>query len=91
LGRPPADPASATSQDGSSLQIAAVPAVVASVTSLRQTLTEWARASRPYPEQIVEVRTATYEALANVVQHAYRPDHTGVLDLDAVCTRRRTR
>jgi anti-sigma regulatory factor (Ser/Thr protein kinase) len=58
---------------------------------LRQRLTDWARGIGLHPEQIIEFRTAAYEALANVVQHAYRPDHTGVLDLSADCSPARTR
>lgn len=59
-----------------------VPALPAPTTALRSELADWVRRTG-LPEETVEIVTlATYEALANVVQHAYAPD-TGMVDLRA--------
>lgn len=59
-----------------------VPATVAALAEAREQLTAWAGTSGLDAEQIEDVALATYEAMANVVDHAYdRPG--GVFDLHA--------
>jgi serine/threonine-protein kinase RsbW len=65
------------------LRVAAVPAVATSLTWLRQVLTDWALHTPLCPEQVVELRVAAYEALANVVEHAYRRGGAGIVDVHA--------
>lgn len=60
-----------------------VPAVAGRLAALRHTLAEWAgRVGLPTADREALV-LASYEAMANTVEHAY-PDHTqGVLDVKA--------
>jgi serine/threonine-protein kinase RsbW len=53
--------------------------------SVRYAVTEWAGRTPLTPEQLEAVRLATYEAAANVVEHAYCDGQVGVLELDAAC------
>jgi serine/threonine-protein kinase RsbW len=64
------------------LRCEGVPAVAARLPGLRRRLTDWARQIGLGPERIDALRLASDEALANVVQHAYR-GRRGVLDLYA--------
>lgn len=58
-----------------------MPAVAAELGPVRRALTEWAASTPLRPDQVEAFRLATYEAAANVVEHAYRRDRNGVLDL----------
>jgi serine/threonine-protein kinase RsbW len=60
----------------------AVPAVADRLPQLRQALRDWARGAGLSREAIHDLVLACYEAMANVVTHAY-PDSPGVLDLNA--------
>ncbi|WP_307849528.1 ATP-binding protein [Qaidamihabitans albus] len=61
-----------------------VPARVEQLSALRHALADWAHRRGVAGEQIDAMTLATYEALANVVEHAY-PDAEGTLDLRARC------
>ena len=59
-----------------------VPTTATALAESREQLAAWARAAGLDAEQIEDVALATYEAMANVVDHAYdRPG--GVFDLHA--------
>lgn len=62
-----------------------MPAVAVELPSLRQTLTRWAERTPLRSEQVEALRLASYEAAANVVEHAYLPDRAGRLGLEATC------
>lgn len=64
------------------LRCEGVPAVAGRLPGLRRHLTDWARQVGLGPERIDALRLASDEALANVVQHAYRGGR-GVLHLYA--------
>lgn len=66
-----------------------MPALVAQLRPLRQALTEWAHYTPLRSEQVEALRLACDEAAANVVEHAYSGNHTGTLELDAICRLRR--
>ncbi|WP_225978432.1 ATP-binding protein [Gandjariella thermophila] len=59
-----------------------VPAVAERLTPLRHALADWARRVGLSPEITHDVVLASYEAMANVVEHAYHGGG-GVLDLHA--------
>jgi serine/threonine-protein kinase RsbW len=61
-----------------------VPAAAARLTGLRHALTEWAEGSGLAPEDREALTLASYEAMANSVEHAYAGQVQGVLDLRAV-------
>ncbi|OLF15140.1 ATP-binding protein [Actinophytocola xanthii] len=61
-----------------------VPAAPARLTSLRHALAEWAERSGLSREDREALVLASYEAMANSVEHAYAGQLQGVLDLRAV-------
>lgn len=61
-----------------------VPAAAARLTALRHALTEWAEQSGLTPDDREALILASYEAMANSVEHAYAGQVQGVLDLTAV-------
>lgn len=65
-----------------------VPAAATELAPLRRAITEWAQRTPLHPEQIDAVRLASYEAAANVVEHAYS-NGAGSLNLEASCSIRR--
>jgi serine/threonine-protein kinase RsbW len=66
----------------STLWLTDVPATAAALTGVREQLTIWAVTAGLGDDQVDDVGLATYEAMANVVDHAY--DHPGgVFDLHA--------
>jgi serine/threonine-protein kinase RsbW len=66
-----------------------VPALATELRPLRQALSEWARRTPLRPEQVENLRLVCDEAAANVVEHAYATNHTGLLNLDATCSVKR--
>lgn len=60
-----------------------VPAVVDRLQQLRRALTDWATRIGLAAETVTDLVLATYEAMANVVEHAYRDRLGGLLDLHA--------
>jgi serine/threonine-protein kinase RsbW len=61
-----------------------VPAAAARLTTLRHALTEWAEQSELSSDDREALILASYEAMANSVEHAYAGQGQGVLDLSAV-------
>ncbi|MGH3878293.1 MAG: ATP-binding protein [Actinophytocola sp.] len=61
-----------------------VPAVAGRLTGLRHTLSDWAERVGLTTEDCEALTLATYEAMANTVEHAYEGQVRGVLDLRAV-------
>lgn len=61
-----------------------VPAAAARLTGLRHALAEWAERSGLSQEDREALILASYEAMANSVEHAYSGELEGVLDLRAV-------
>lgn len=61
-----------------------VPAVAGRLTGLRHALAEWAEQAGLPPEDREALTLASYEAMANSVEHAYAGQLQGVLDLRAV-------
>jgi serine/threonine-protein kinase RsbW len=61
-----------------------VPAVPGRLTGLRHVLAEWAERAGLAPEDREALTLASYEAMANSVEHAYAGQLQGVLDLKAV-------
>jgi serine/threonine-protein kinase RsbW len=64
------------------LHYSAVPAEADLIAPVRRTLTHWAAAIGMATERAQDLALATYEAMANVVTHAY-PGRTGVFELHA--------
>jgi serine/threonine-protein kinase RsbW len=64
-----------------------VPAAAAELPALRRALSSWSGEAGLGPEAVQSVVLAAYEAMANVVDHAYRND-PGMLDVRASCTGR---
>jgi serine/threonine-protein kinase RsbW len=60
-----------------------VPAVAGRLTGLRHALAEWAERCGLAPEDREALTLASYEAMANSVEHAYAGQLQGVLDLRA--------
>jgi len=58
-----------------------VPAVPGRLAGLRHALAEWARRVGLSDEDVEALVLASYEAMANTVEHAYRDERHGVLDL----------
>ncbi|NHD18403.1 MULTISPECIES: ATP-binding protein [unclassified Actinopolyspora] len=75
-------PACARDEPTSELCYREVPAAPERLPALRNALSEWAGRAGLDAEQVEKLILASYEALANVVAHAY-PDGGGVLDLQA--------
>lgn len=63
-----------------------VPAVAEALTPVRRTLADWATLAGLAPCEVDDLVLAAYEAMANVVDHAYQPGQRGSFRLDAVCT-----
>jgi serine/threonine-protein kinase RsbW len=61
-----------------------VPAVAGRLTGLRHALAEWAERIGLAPSDREALTLASYEAMANTVEHAYAGQLQGVLDLRAV-------
>lgn len=62
-------------------------AVAERASALRVALSEWLTSLQVAPDRVYDVVLATYEALANAVEHAYSSGQaTGTLDLHAQCT-----
>jgi serine/threonine-protein kinase RsbW len=61
-----------------------VPAVASRLATLRHTLAKWAARAGLTDEDTEALVLASYEAMANTVEHAYRDQTQGVLDLRAV-------
>ncbi len=60
-----------------------VPAVAGRLTGLRHALAEWAERAGLTPDDREALTLASYEAMANSVEHAYAGPTQGVLDLRA--------
>lgn len=60
-----------------------VSAVPERLTTVRRSLTVWARKVGLAAEIVEAVTLATYEAMANVVDHAYRDGGPGLVDVHA--------
>jgi serine/threonine-protein kinase RsbW len=60
-----------------------VPALPARAATLRQLLCEWAGELELPTDTTQEMALAAYEAMANVVVHAYPPETSGMLELHA--------
>jgi serine/threonine-protein kinase RsbW len=60
-----------------------VPAVVERLHQLRHALNDWATRIGLAAETVTDLVLAAYEAMANVVEHAYRDRVGGLLDLHA--------
>lgn len=58
-------------------------ASIESVTRLRRELSTWVRAVGVSTDTAYDLASSCYEAMANVVAHAYPTGTTGFLDLDA--------
>jgi serine/threonine-protein kinase RsbW len=61
-----------------------VPAVAGRLTGLRHALATWAERAGLGPDDREALTLASYEAMANTVEHAYAGQLQGVLDLHAV-------
>lgn len=61
-----------------------VPAVAGRLTGLRHALAEWAKRAGLDEADREALTLATYEAMANTVEHAYAGQAQGMLDLSAV-------
>lgn len=64
------------------LRHTAVPAQADRLPALRYALSSWAERAGVTADQVEELALATYEAMANVIEHAY-PDGAGTFDLHA--------
>ncbi|MEV6874464.1 ATP-binding protein [Amycolatopsis sp. NPDC051128] len=60
-----------------------VPAAPEAIRRLRHDLTAWVLAAGVDEDRTGDIVLASYEALANVADHAYRSSGPGVVDLDA--------
>jgi len=58
-----------------------VPATAGRLAGLRHALAEWARDNGLADEDVEALVLASYEAMANTVEHAYRDQTQGVLDV----------
>jgi serine/threonine-protein kinase RsbW len=84
VASPPGDEARHTSGGNAvpDLRLADVPAVAPMLSRARQRLAAWCRAAGLDDGLIEDVALATYEAMANVVDHA-NDQHGGLFDLSA--------
>lgn len=64
---------------------ARVPATAGRLTALRHALSEWAARSGLAEEDREALTLASYEAMANSVEHAYAGQLRGALELHAMC------
>jgi len=62
---------------------ARVPAIAERIHQLRRALADWAARMGFTAEAVTDLVLAAYEAMANVVEHAYRDHLGGLLDLRA--------
>ena len=63
-----------------------IPAVAEALTPIRRALADWAALAGLPPGDVDDLVLASYEAMANVVDHAYPPDQRGRFRLEAACT-----
>ncbi|MDQ4021354.1 MAG: ATP-binding protein [Actinomycetota bacterium] len=63
-----------------------VPAVAEALTPIRRALADWATLAGLPPRDVDDLVLASYEAMANVVDHAYYLGQHGRFRLDAACT-----
>lgn len=63
-----------------------VPAVAEALTAVRRALADWATLAGLPPRDVEDLVLASYEAMANVVDHAYQPGQRGRFRLEAACT-----
>lgn len=66
------------------LHLHGVKALPEALRNLRHTLTSWALEVGITQDRAQDIALASYEALANVADHAYRGDGSGLVDLDAI-------
>ena len=64
------------------LLLPGVPAAVDRLSAIRRRLAEWATAAGLPRDQVQDLTLATYEAMSNVIDHAY-PHSSGMFDLHA--------
>ncbi|HYQ67325.1 ATP-binding protein [Actinophytocola sp.] len=83
------DVVSDDTEDGAADLGFCVPAASERLHQLRQALIAWARRVGLAAEAASDLVLATYEAMANVVDHAYRGRSNGLLDLQARADRTR--
>ena len=78
-------PVADSSDTVADLHYEAVPAHAERLTAFRHILTRWATSAGMLTERVQALTLAVYEAMANVVTHAYRGScEDGVFDLHAV-------
>jgi serine/threonine-protein kinase RsbW len=65
------------------LHCSAIPAQAERLSTLRRILVRWAESVAMLTDQVHDVALAAYEAMANVVEHAYSGQPLGVLELHA--------
>jgi serine/threonine-protein kinase RsbW len=65
------------------LRLTGQPATAEALSEVRQRLTAWAQRAGLHDEQVEDVGLAAYEAMANVVDHAYEQPGGGVFDVHA--------
>jgi len=70
--------------DRCDLRLTNVPAIVDELTVVRRVVRRWAAAAELSGEQVQDLELAVYEALSNVLDHAYPARGGGVFDLHAV-------
>ncbi len=63
-----------------------VPAVAEALTPVRRALADWAALAGLPPRDVDDLVLASYEAMANVVDHAYQSGQRGRFRLEAACT-----
>ncbi len=63
-----------------------VPAIAEALGPVRRALADWATLAGLPPRDVDDLVLATYEAMANVVDHAYQPGQHGHFQLEAACT-----
>lgn len=76
----PSDPAAGVEE----LSLSAVPAEMSRLASVRGTLTQFAREVDLSEDIGYAFVLSAYEAMANIVEHAYPPGREGTFDLQAV-------
>jgi serine/threonine-protein kinase RsbW len=70
-------------EDGTSVLHRRMPAGAGEITELRQLLTTWAAGTPLTRTEREDLVLATYEAMANVIEHAYHDQATGSVDVRA--------
>jgi len=79
-------PAAEQATGGDELSLSAIPALPAALAPARSALGDFLRAHAVPEELAADAVLATYEAIANIVEHAY-PAGDGTFDLHATYTR----